>query len=106
MNYRNTWVHDKPPIVKGLGMQYNRKSRVTRLDDGTSRIVFGGGSPHLYMINDLIMIVRMATQALANMMDRLMHILIKRREDIGETFDFEKGSTAIKLWSSPRSEEM
>ncbi|MDQ3819990.1 MAG: hypothetical protein M3362_20265 [Acidobacteriota bacterium] len=41
LEYRNAWVHGKPPIVKGLGIQYDR--RQTRWEIGENYIGLSGG---------------------------------------------------------------
>ncbi|MEZ4868338.1 MAG: hypothetical protein R3C14_43825 [Caldilineaceae bacterium] len=85
ISYRNAWVHEKPPIIHGLGIQYDRRSRVSK--DGKS-ISFGGGSEHKYTVDELLRIAISATEASAKTLSALLDIVIKRREGLGEKLDF------------------
>jgi hypothetical protein len=57
--YRDDWVHGKPPIIKGLGIQYERRKRweVSEKHIGLS---FGGGDEPKYSDEDLIKMVKPA----------------------------------------------
>ncbi len=93
LKYRNIWVHEKPPIIEGLGIQYSRQSRVT----GNS-ISFGGGSEPAYTIDDLLESVLQASVVAANSLSKLIDILIERREDLGEVFDFDNGRISTEIF--------
>lgn len=59
LNYRNDWVHGKPPIIKGLGIQYERRKR-WEVSDRHIGLSFGGGDEHKYSDEELINMVRPA----------------------------------------------
>lgn len=59
LNYRNNWVHGKPPIIKGLGIQYERRKR-WEISDKYIGLSFGGGDEHKYSDEELINMVRLA----------------------------------------------
>ncbi len=59
ISYRNEWVHGKPPIIKGLGIQFERKKR-WEISDKHIGMSFGGGDEPKYSDEDLINIVRPA----------------------------------------------
>jgi len=86
LEYRNKWVHEQPPLVEGLGMQFNRISRIS--PDGTS-IIFGGGAPPEYTVDQLLEIMHQATAAFASCFSQLLDLVIQRRRALGEQFDFD-----------------
>lgn len=59
LSYRNDWVHGKPPIIKGLGIQYERRKRWV-VTDKYVMLSFGGGDEPKYSDEDLINIVKAA----------------------------------------------
>ncbi len=59
LDYRSKWVHGKPPIIKGLGIQYERRKR-WEISDKHFRLSFGGGDEPKYSDADLINMVRPA----------------------------------------------
>ncbi|MCB0197066.1 MAG: hypothetical protein KDJ65_34275 [Anaerolineae bacterium] len=93
LKYRNIWVHEKPPIIEGLGIQYNRQSRVNG-----NLITFGGGSDPEYAIDELLESVLQASYATANSLSRLTDILIEKRQDLGEIFDFDNGRVSTEIF--------
>ena len=97
LDYRNCWVHEKPPIIAGLGIEYDRKSRISA-DGKGKRITFGGGSPHKYTVDELTGILKNALDALASAIDDLLEIILKERQAKGETFNFEKNTISHELW--------
>lgn len=82
MKYRNTWVHDKPPMVDGLGIQYNRKSRIFREKTATG---FGLGiwSKHDYFVDEVIQISHGATVACVGVLSDLLGIVRKKKIELG-----------------------
>ena len=88
MDYRNTWVHDKPPIIEGLGIQYDRKSRISA-GNGVRQIGSGGGAEPRYQIDELIKFAHKATEAGVEMLNSLVRILIARRIEMGESINFK-----------------
>ncbi|MFN2390490.1 MAG: hypothetical protein ABR566_00840 [Pyrinomonadaceae bacterium] len=59
MNYRNRWVHNKPPIIKGLGINYERKNRLIVTSDSIG-VTFGRGDEAELTIDELIAFVKTA----------------------------------------------
>ena len=88
MRYRNTWVHEQPPLLEELGIQYARESRVQEVEGGR-RIYFGQGSLPQYSVNELLNVMHSATDAFAEALSSLLGVVIRKREELGEAFDFE-----------------
>lgn len=62
IKYRNELVHEQPPTVEGLGIQYRRRSAWEMSEDDTSWILtFGGGDPTRYHISEIKDFVFQAT---------------------------------------------
>jgi hypothetical protein len=59
LKYRNDWVHGKPPIIKGLGIQYERRKR-WEIGENYIGLSGGGGDEPKYSDEDLINIVKPA----------------------------------------------
>jgi hypothetical protein len=59
LSYRNDWVHGKPPIIKGLGIQYERRKR-WEISDKRIGLSGGGGDKPKYSDEDLINMVKPA----------------------------------------------
>lgn len=78
MRYRNAWVHEKSPIVDGLGIQFERKSQ-KELVAGWWRFPVGAGSKPKYDIDQLIELSYKATQAFATALNALVDIAEKHR---------------------------
>lgn len=57
--YRDDWVHGKPPIVKGMGIEYERRNRLI-VTPNSIRVSFGGGDAPQYSIDDLLGFVKPA----------------------------------------------
>ena len=82
MKYRNTWVHDKPPIVDGLGIQYNRKSRIFN-DGGAKGFGLGVWSKHDYSVDEVIKISHDATVACVEALSDLLGIVSRKKIELG-----------------------
>lgn len=56
VKYRDSWVHQQPPIIKGLGVVYERERRWKRSETGKSYTlgVGSGGDKAQYSIDDLL----------------------------------------------------
>ncbi len=96
MKYRNTWVHDKPPIVDGLGIEYERKSRI-EIGDGYKSISFGGGAAPKHSVDEIIDIAHKATEICVESLSDLVEILIAKRIELGEKIDFESGQISSTI---------
>lgn len=70
IQYRNTWVHEQPPIIEGLGIVYKRKDAVW-----SARRFLGGGDPPDYSIDSLLDMVTAASHALVNLLRDLSDVL-------------------------------
>jgi hypothetical protein len=57
--YRNDWVHNKPPMIKGLGVNYKRKNRLI-VTSNSLRVTFGQGDEPEFSIDDLLEFVKSA----------------------------------------------
>jgi len=82
IKYRNNWVHDKPPIIAGLGIEYNRNSRINRSNNGNISIGFGGGSKAEYTFDRLFDVVFNSSKAICNTLSELLDIVIAYKEII------------------------
>ena len=60
ITYRDIWVHKKPPIIEGSGIDYERRNRLL-VSDRSIGVTFGGGDPAQYTIDELIELIRQAS---------------------------------------------
>ncbi len=97
INYRNTWVHDQPPIIAELGMRYARESRIQEVNGERLSIEFGGGSEPEYTIDELLAIMVEATRALTVALTGLLEMVIRERQEMGEKFNFETRSISLEF---------
>ncbi len=51
--YRDAWVHGKPPIIKDVGIGYERRNRLKVTADSIGITVGGGDEPH-YSVDELL----------------------------------------------------
>ena len=54
VKYRDSWVHQQPPIIKGLGVVYERKRRWKRSEKDRTLEIGGGGDKAQYSIDDVL----------------------------------------------------
>lgn len=78
MEYRNTWVHEKPPIVDGLGIQFERRSQ-KELEADQWVIPASAGSAPKYDIDQLVELANQATHAFAAALNALIDIVEAQR---------------------------
>lgn len=57
--YRDEWVHSKPPIIKGMGIAYERRNRLQVSDTGIGISVGGGDAPR-YSVDELLGVIKTA----------------------------------------------
>ena len=57
--YRNDWVHNKPPMIKGLGVNYKRVNRLI-VTTGYIRVTFGQGDEAELSIDELLAFIKPA----------------------------------------------
>lgn len=51
--YRDDWVHGKPPIISGRGIEYERRNRLI-VSSGSIGVSVGGGDEARYSVEDLV----------------------------------------------------
>lgn len=82
MKYRNTWVHQKPPIIDGLGIEYNRKSKM--FSDGKAKgFGLGTWSKPDYKVDEVVNIAHEATKICVEVLSDLLEILKEKRDELG-----------------------
>ena len=97
INYRNKWVHEQPPIIAELGIQYARESRIQEVNGERLSISFGGGSPPELNIDELLNLMLSAANALSVTLTTLLEIVIRTRQELGETFDFQNRNITLEF---------
>jgi len=95
IEYRNTWVHKQPPLIKGLGIVYERKGRWTK-SDNSYKLGFGGGDKPKFTVDELLENVSFATHALINLLTDLTNLLYVRLSELGINMD-ENGQTKVGI---------
>jgi ribosomal protein S13 len=74
--YRDDWVHGKPPIIRDLGIGYERRNRLKVSVDSIGITVGGGDEPH-YSIDDLLGFIRPALFLLTETVTAVTHVYLK-----------------------------
>jgi len=77
INYRDAWVHQQPPLVKGLGMGFERKKRW--IQSGTNKsykLGVGSGDEAKYSIDDLLKFILPALNQFADTLTRVTEFYI------------------------------
>ena len=87
IKYRNRWVHEQPPTVKGLGIVYKRKKNETRwkplsTGKGYTLEVVGGDVPE-YSIEELIGFIQPAMFQFTDTLTSVVNFYMKLLEDSG-----------------------
>jgi len=85
LEYRNTWVHDKPPSIKGGGVEFTRDKKFT-VDANGNEVTFLTAPQQKYSIDDLLDIGLKASEALAGTLAELAEIVINEKEALKNTF--------------------
>ena len=81
LDYRNTWVHDKPPIISGLGNEFPRTIHRISTDETTgikNLEILGGVSQ--YSINQLLQVVSNAAEALSIALLEIVEMVLSDNE--------------------------
>jgi ribosomal protein S13 len=73
--YRDDWVHGKPPIIKGMGIEYERRNRLIVREDSIG-ITFGGGDAPQYSVDDLLGFMKPALFLLAEAMTEIVEYYV------------------------------
>jgi hypothetical protein len=82
MKYRNTWVHQKPPIVEGLGIEYNRQSRIWVKDKAKGFGIGTGANPD-YKVEDVMKIAQEATTICIEVLSDLLEVVKEKQDELG-----------------------
>lgn len=82
INYRNDWVHNKPPIILGRGMQWDRKKRWEEIREKNKVIgyrlnVGGSGDEAKYTIEQIRAIMKDALFALVKLAEDISIYYLK-----------------------------
>ena len=83
--YRDAWVHGKPPIIKGLGIGYERTNRLNVWPDAIGISLGGGDEPH-YSIDDLLDFMKPALFVLTETVNVVSQEYMKLVNDKGQKF--------------------
>lgn len=89
IKYRNLWVHEKPPIIHGLGIEYDRENRLIVSEGEKISMGFGGGSKSKYTVDQLLDIVLCGAFAVEKTLSTLIDVLLARREELGKKYKIQ-----------------
>ncbi len=87
IKYRNSWVHEKPPIIEGLGIQHNRESRI-KAEDKRRSFGFGGESKPDYTVQELFEICTKAIELGIKVVNEIISIVDADEPKIKEKIKF------------------
>jgi len=76
MDYRNRWVHNKPPIIKGLGINYERKNRLI-VTSNSIGVTGGQGDEAELSIDELLAFVKSALFLLVELTTEVVNYFIE-----------------------------
>jgi ribosomal protein S13 len=83
--YRDDWVHGKPPIIKGMGIEYERRNRLI-VRAGSIGITVGGGDAPQYSVDDLLDFMKPAlfllTEAITEIVEYYVDFLNKNEKRV------------------------
>lgn len=91
VKYRNSWVHQQPPIIKGQGLAFKRRRRWKHTGTGKTLKLVGGADKAQYSIDDVLGFLCFA---LSQFIDKLTIIVdlyiaeINKRRGIPGVFEF------------------
>lgn len=85
INYRNSWVHNQPPIIEGLGTMFERKRRWQKTSKNTSFLGIGSGDAPQYSIKDLHSILQSALACLVETLGTAVDFYVCELEKKGIT---------------------
>lgn len=81
--YRDKWVHGKPPIINGMGIGYERRNRLIVSADSIGVSLGGGDEPH-YSVEDLVGFMKPAlfllTETVTEIVDYYVDFLNKNQK--------------------------
>lgn len=85
LDYRNTWVHDKPPSIKGSGVEFTREKN-SAIDSNGNQVTYLSLPKQEYTIDDLMDICLKAGEAFATALAELAEIVINDRAELSKMF--------------------
>lgn len=80
INYRNEWVHSKPPILSGSGIEFERRNRLQVWGDAVG-VTLGGGDEPRYSIDDLVGIMKPAALSLTEAVRQCLEFYVQLVHD-------------------------
>lgn len=81
MKYRNTWVHQKPPMVEGLGIEYNRKNKMF-IEDGIKGFGIGTWASPDYKVDEVVKVAHEATNVCIKVLSELLEVLKEKKKEL------------------------
>lgn len=87
MDYRNTWVHEQPPGIEGVGIRFKRKSPWKEFAGGKSLVIGVGADPPDLTVDELLQstvgALQVAGSLASNLQDYYDEELVRRTNDVG-----------------------
>lgn len=74
-DYRDNWVHNKPPIIKGLGVNYQRRNRLI-VTSNTMGVTFGSGDEAAHTVDDLLGFMKPSMSLLTDVTSQIVEYFI------------------------------
>lgn len=78
--YRDVWVHEQPPTIKGAGIVYERRNR-WEISDSAHVLNIGGGDEPKYSVNDLLRFVQLSVFLFAEVLTEVVQSYARIVED-------------------------
>ncbi|MCB8921231.1 MAG: hypothetical protein H6662_06585 [Ardenticatenaceae bacterium] len=96
MRYRNTWVHEQPPLIDNVGIVSKRRARWSK-NGNIYKLGFTSSDPPEYTVDQLLQMTSLATHAFGNMLEKLTSMFICFLEDSGITFKEDSDKISMTL---------
>lgn len=74
-DYRDVWVHGKPPIMKGLGIEYERRNRLI-VTHNTVGVTFGSGDEPTHSVDELVAFTKTSIHLLTEVTKQITEYFI------------------------------
>lgn len=74
-DYRDDWVHRKPPIMKGLGIEYERRNRLI-VTGNTVGVTFGSGDEPTHSVDELVCFTKTSLHLLTDATKQIVDYFI------------------------------
>ncbi len=88
IEYRNRWVHEQPPTVKGLGIVYKRSRKWKSSPTSKGHILgLGGGDTPEYSVDEMIGFVQSATFQFSDSLTSVIKFYVGLLESRGMKFN-------------------